>query len=82
MAVEVTTVKGETMDDIDRAQEREQFDRDMSIRCQQEHMRWLDPDGACHFCAATVADGARFCDKDCLDDWQREQDARRIRGRR
>ena len=69
------------MDDIDRAQEREQFDREMSIRCRHASMQQLEPDGSCHFCSATVASGVRFCDKDCLDDWQREQDARRRCGR-
>lgn len=31
------------------------------------------PNGRCHWCDEIVPDEARFCDTDCRDDWQREQ---------
>ena len=33
------------------------------------------PRGACFFCEREVSRGKRFCDQDCRDDWQREEDA-------
>lgn len=32
------------------------------------------PTGHCHFCGEAVPPGHRWCDADCRDDWQREQD--------
>ena len=36
--------------------------------------------GTCYFCAELVADGLRFCDRDCLADWERAEAARRRGG--
>lgn len=33
--------------------------------------------GKCLFCDEPIQPKARWCDKDCMDDWQREEDAKR-----
>ncbi|MEW6772300.1 MAG: hypothetical protein AB1330_13130 [Bacillota bacterium] len=38
------------------------------------------PAGECLSCGAPLKDGRRWCDADCRDDWQREQDAIRRNG--
>ena len=37
--------------------------------------------GQCYSCAEPVADGARFCDADCRQDFERAERARRMNGR-
>ena len=37
--------------------------------------------GQCYSCAEPVEDGRRFCDRDCLDDYERAEKARRMNGR-
>ncbi|MFN8993262.1 MAG: hypothetical protein ACK5X3_06315 [Pseudomonadota bacterium] len=37
--------------------------------------------GQCYSCAEPVDDGRRFCDRDCLDDYERAERARRVNGR-
>lgn len=66
------------MDDIDRAQAREEMDRELAItnaRCAV-----LPAIGECHNCGAGVPDGALFCDADCRDDHERYVSARRREG--
>jgi hypothetical protein len=36
--------------------------------------------GRCHYCSSAVGPGQVFCDRDCGDDWQHEQDRRRAQG--
>ena len=68
------------MDISDRATQREEFDRHIAMLKHAAHAPGLPVTGACHWCDALLPAGARFCDKDCLDDWQREQDARQRGG--
>lgn len=35
----------------------------------------------CLNCYAELPDGERFCDSDCRDDWQKEQNIKKISGR-
>jgi hypothetical protein len=37
--------------------------------------------GTCYSCAEPVADGRRFCDRECLEDFERAEKARRMNGR-
>ena len=37
--------------------------------------------GQCYSCAEPVEGSLRFCDKDCLDDYERAERARRMNGR-
>jgi len=68
------------MDISDRATEREEFDRIIALRQQSARAPDIPATGECHNCAASVPPGARFCDRDCREDWQREQDARQRGG--
>ena len=36
--------------------------------------------GTCYSCAELVDAGRRFCDADCLADWERAERARRMNG--
>lgn len=40
----------------------------------------LPPVGQCYSCAEPVDAGRRFCDSDCMADWERAERARRLRG--
>ena len=37
--------------------------------------------GQCYSCAEPVEGSLRFCNKDCLDDYERAEKARRMNGR-
>jgi hypothetical protein len=37
--------------------------------------------GQCYSCAEPVEGSLRFCDRDCLDDYERVEKARRMNGR-
>jgi hypothetical protein len=41
----------------------------------------LEADGHCHYCEEPVAHGVLFCNTDCRDDYQKEQEALRRAGR-
>jgi hypothetical protein len=41
----------------------------------------LEADGRCHYCDEHVAHGALFCNTDCRDDYEKEQEALRRAGR-
>lgn len=60
------------MDDFDRAQEREQRDRDLAIQAQQDAAKHgaLTPCCVCHNCDAVIGNGGLFCDCDCRDDYE------------
>ena len=60
------------MDDIDRAQAQEEMARDLAIRAASAGAPVLPATGACHWCDALLPAGARFCDVDCRDGWQRQ----------
>ena len=70
------------MDDIDRAQEREQQDRDRAIAA--AHCSATAPAlpavGECYNCQSSVPTGLRFCDKPCADDYTARKNAEVRRG--
>jgi Uncharacterized protein containing a Zn-ribbon (DUF2116) len=68
------------VDDIDRAQSREQQDRDLALFVAGSQPALPDT-GECHWCAASVPPGAHFCDVDCRSDFEREQAAAQRNGR-
>lgn len=67
------------MDDIDRAQQREEQDRELALAAARRQMV-LPATGECHWCAASVAGEAHFCDIDCRRDFERDLAARRRAG--
>jgi len=56
-------------DDIDRAQQEEEF---FLARAINNRRRWDPlPRGECLFCAERVTDRALFCGSECRDDYDR-----------
>jgi len=41
----------------------------------------LPASGQCYSCAEPVEDGRRFCDRECSQDYERAEKARRMNGR-
>ncbi len=66
------------MDELDRAQEREE---EMRADALAQRRPVLAACGACHYCDEPLPAGRLFCDADCRDEWQRLDDARRRNGR-
>lgn len=63
------------MDDFDRASEFEEL-----RRCLAQGYRkpaGPAPNGVCLFCGEALPAGARWCNKECREDWEREQRARK-----
>lgn len=65
-------------DEADQAQVQEQRDLAVALRVR---FTTLSATGACHSCDAHVRAGRLFCDRDCLDDWERAEAARKREGR-
>lgn len=67
-------------DDLDRIQERVL----QHTAASEASVRGRPPEliavGFCHYCGETVRPGHLFCDPDCRDDWQREQDRKKRNG--
>jgi hypothetical protein len=66
------------MDEIDRAQEREEKDR---AWCLAQRKPVLAPCGICHNCAESVEGCAEFCDADCREDYELRESSRARSGR-
>ena len=62
-------------DEADMASHHEELMRDLAMKRAANHAPDLPATGACHWCDALVPAGARFCDKDCLNDWERARRA-------
>jgi hypothetical protein len=69
------------MDDLDRAQQREEQDRERSLAAARS-APLLPATGHCHWCDASVSGEAHFCGRDCADDFEREQAAIKRNGGR
>lgn len=69
-------------DESDRASALEEQEREYALaKVRADMNKGLKPVGRCYFCDDDgVAANALFCDNDCRDLWQREQDARRRNG--
>jgi hypothetical protein len=67
----------------DEAEQIENMHRESAILAARKAAQRdrLPETGECHHCGEETRPGARFCDSDCRDGWQREQDARRRAGR-
>ena len=66
-------------DDADRAQWR--IAKDLQVAMAHAcKIPTLHGDGRCHFCDEVVAHELVFCDKDCRDDFEKEQAARQRAG--
>jgi len=67
-------------DEIDRANEEAEFFLSRSIRNNLAARRSISARGACLFCREALAEGLRFCDADCRDDFDRLSEARKRSG--
>lgn len=61
------------MDIYDQATEREEQDR--ALASQQRRPEGPEATGLCHNCGEPLGGGARWCDAECLRDWQARQRA-------
>lgn len=69
-------------DIIDRASDREQIDRDRAIDAARSAQPSARATGHCLWCNAELAQGNRWCDSECREDWELNQESRRrYRGR-
>lgn len=57
-------------DVIDRAQQRIEEDLERSIAAARGIAPSVAPTGRCLNCEAPLADGLRWCDTDCRDDYE------------
>lgn len=69
------------MDDLDRAQQREEQDRERSLAAARS-APLLPATGNCHWCDASVSGEAHFCDSDCRDMYDNAKRMERINGKR
>lgn len=63
-------MRDDVMDESDMATEKEMRDNAILIELARNSPP-LPSTGSCYNCADPVADGLRFCDTDCRDDWQK-----------
>lgn len=68
-------------DFADDASAQEEMERELSIAFHRKKTHGLLPIGSCHFCDSVIQPMLLFCDGDCRDDWEREQQARIRNGR-
>lgn len=66
------------MDDLDRASERETEERDYHIS-EARRRESMPITGACYWCGEMTA--GLFCCKECMQDWQRAEGARKRNGK-
>jgi RNA polymerase-binding transcription factor DksA len=69
------------MDFFDKATETEELERDAAIAAARAARQSLAATGKCHSCGAAAVPGARFCDVDCRDDFERSRQRARVNGR-
>jgi hypothetical protein len=63
------------MDDFDRAAEFEELRRQLALGFRKP--AGPPATGHCVFCGEAVAQGVRWCNRDCREDWEREARARK-----
>ena len=69
-------------DIFDRASEREQLERDLAISSARKSALSAQATGHCLWCNTELKQGKRWCDAECREDWELEQESRkRHRGR-
>ena len=67
------------MDVFDQATEREELERERAVMAARSAPS-LPATGRCHYCGASVAGEAHFCDAECRADFEREEAAMRRGG--
>jgi hypothetical protein len=64
-------------DEADQAQFIEERDRNLALRARHATLTAI---GLCYSCGDAVPEGRKFCDRDCLDDFERVERARKRGG--
>ena len=67
------------MDIYDQATEREERDREIAIKLATASAPALPYLGVCHNCSAPTAPSIRFCDSDCMADYEKRKRAEALR---
>lgn len=65
---------------IDRAAAHADAIREAAIAAARAASPALVARGQCYNCEAQLANGLRFCDTYCMEDWQRQSDAKTRQG--
>ena len=69
---------GYAMSDIfDQASDREQLERDLAIASARKPLASTQATGHCLWCNAALEQGKRWCDAECREDWELDQESRR-----
>lgn len=66
------------MDEADASEQAQQITLDIALKKRRASLPAI---GRCYSCDEVTDNGRRFCDRDCLEDWERAEKARRIGGR-
>lgn len=69
------------MDDADRASDREDIARAAAVEAVRARIERLPSLGYCYYCGEALRAGKRFCDSDCRDDYERQEELQRRLGR-
>ena len=69
------------MDDADRASEREDIARAAALEAARRRVKAMPSLGYCYYCGEALRAGKRFCDADCRDDYERQENMRKRTGR-
>lgn len=57
-------------DELDRAQDHIEREEEMRRKYHEAHTHSVASTGKCLFCGKNLAEGVRWCDEDCRDDWE------------
>jgi hypothetical protein len=68
------------MDDADRAADREDIARDAAVAAIRQRIEGMPSLGYCYYCGEALRAGKRFCDSDCRDDYDRQEQHRKRSG--
>lgn len=65
------------MDELDRAQMMEEKEREAALLLRKPVLK---PVGVCWYCGEPVHSESLFCDIDCRNDYEKEQEAKKRNG--
>ena len=60
-------------DEADVSQDRMEKEAELRKKFTPSNRLEVEPIGKCYNCGEKVAEGVRWCDKDCQDDWKKRR---------
>lgn len=69
------------MDILDRAQKDIDTLAKFETKSLDPNMREAEPTGYCLYCGEPLENGRRFCNRECMLEWERERKLRRQHGK-